>query len=211
MSEKTPIMEVLKVGTQDLHDSAENHAYQVALIKGELPVEGYVAHLEQMYLVHKSLEAKLREHRNAHPAFEAVITEDQYQEPYLLEDFAHFGVDANSIQSTEGTEQVIQAIENAAESAPIKLLGLHYVLEGSNNGGRYIAKKLAQVYSFADGQGLKYFDPYGEEQRPKWMKFRETMNTIDFTDEERDLLLEGAKEMFHGAKLISDSLVAATA
>ncbi|MEM9084050.1 MAG: biliverdin-producing heme oxygenase, partial [Planctomycetota bacterium] len=125
MSEQTPIMELLKTGTQDLHDAAENHTYQISMIKGELPVEGYVAHLEQMYLVHKSLESKLRKHRNDHPAFAAVINEEQYQEPYLLEDFAHFDVDAASVHPAEGTEQVIQAIENASESAPIKLLGLH--------------------------------------------------------------------------------------
>lgn len=207
MTDASPtVMDRLKGGTQDLHDSAEAHAHQAALVKGELPLETYVEHLKQHYVLHKALEAKLREVRASHPAFEAVVHEEQYQEPYLLEDFAHFGVDPATIEPLPETTEVVNQIEAGVAQDPLKALGYHYVLEGSNNGNRFIAMKLAQVYNLTEGKGLKYLDPYGQSQREKWMAFRAAMIEQDFTEQQIESMLAAAREMFAGISTISDGL-----
>ncbi len=47
----------LKDSTWDLHEQAENGDLQKRLVKGELGKHEYAAHLGQLYLVHKTLEA----------------------------------------------------------------------------------------------------------------------------------------------------------
>ena len=203
------IMERLKSETQDLHDAAETHGHQTALVKGDLPLERYIAHLEQHLMLHRALENALRAHSSAHPAFDAVITAEQFQEPYLEEDLRHFGCDPQTVTSTPETQEVVEDIERAAAEQPIKLLGFHYVMEGSNNGNRFIAMKIREAYNLSDGKGLKYLDPYGQNQRPLWMKFKQDMADQQFTPQEEDLLVEGAKEMFKGVGRISDGLLTA--
>jgi heme oxygenase len=93
-------------------------------------------------------------------------------------------------------------------SEPASLLGLHYVLEGSNNGSRFIAKGLMGAYGMAPGAGLRYMDPYGAEQRERWRAFRTTMDEVGFSAEDSDRLLESARHMFQGIVEISDDLLA---
>ncbi|MEM1165229.1 MAG: biliverdin-producing heme oxygenase [Planctomycetota bacterium] len=205
------IMDRLKAETQDLHDAAETHAHQSAMVKGELPLESYIAHLAQHYLVHEALEAHLRGATEVHPAFTEVITAQQYQAPYAEEDLRHFGVDPTVLEPTPGTSALIAQIDAAAREHPIKLLGYHYVLEGSNNGNRFIAMKLKKVYELEDGKGLKYLDPYGTAQRANWAEFKRQMLRLSFTAEHQDLMVQAAREMFEGITQISTDLVAASA
>ena len=201
------IMARLKSETQDLHDAAETHAHQTALVKGELPLERYVAHLEQHLFLHDALESELRAHFDHHPAFRAVITDEQFQVPYLREDLTHFERRSEDAEATPETAAVVEQIHRAAAGDPLKLLGYHYVLEGSNNGNRFIAMKLKQVYNL-DGAGLRYLDPYGADQRPKWIAFKEAMSSQRFTPEQEDTLVEAAREMFAFVARISDGLLA---
>ena len=61
MTEETQsVMQRLRESTRDLHDAAEHHDFQRAFAQGSLPKDRYVSYLEQMYLVHKSLEQQLR-------------------------------------------------------------------------------------------------------------------------------------------------------
>ena len=91
---------------------------------------------------------------------------------------------------------------------PLRLLGLHYVLEGSNNGSRYIARHVARAYDLAPGPGLRYLDPYGERQREYWMAFKNDMLAEGFTDVETALLVQGAKQMYQTVAELSDDLAA---
>jgi len=93
-------------------------------------------------------------------------------------------------------------------SEPASLLGLHYVLEGSNNGSRFIARGLMSAYGLAPGPGLRYLDPYGDEQRERWLAFRATMDEVGFSQEDSDRLLVAARQMFQSIVDISDDLLA---
>lgn len=192
------IMDRLKSQTWPLHQRAETAPQQKALLKGELPIEGYIEHLGQLYLLHDALETRLREAAATEPAIAAVVKDYQFQVPYLLEDFAFFEVKADSISPTEHTQRMIDRINRAAEEAPLKLLGMQYVLEGSNNGGRFIAMGIRKVYNLEPGKGDRYLDPYGEAQRGKWAEFKADMVAQNFTDEQEAHIMAGANELFLG-------------
>ena len=161
MTEETQsVMQRLRESTRDLHDAAEHHDFQRAFAQGSLPRDRYVGYLGQMYLVHKALEQRLRSAAETSEAIRAVVDERQYQVPYLVEDLEFFDVDPDSIEPLPATQRLIDEIEQMA-SEPASLLGLHYVLEGSNNGSRFIARGLMPAYGMAPGPGLRYLDPYG--------------------------------------------------
>ena len=208
MTEETQsVMQRLRESTRDLHDAAEHHDFQRAFAQGSLPKDRYVGYLKQMYLVHKALEEQLRNAAETSEAIRSVVDERQYQVPYLIEDLDFFGVAPDSIEALPGTQRLIDDIEQMA-SEPASLLGLHYVLEGSNNGSRFIARGLMGVYGLAPGPGLRYLDPYGDEQRERWLAFRATMDEVGFSPEDSDRLLKSARHMFQGIVDISDDLLA---
>jgi len=198
------IMERLKTETAALHHKAESHPGQKALLKGELPRERYAEQLAQMLVVHRVLERRLRELSATDENIKRVVTEEQYQEPYLLQDLTVMDMDASGIDPAPGTTALVNEIERATAA---QILGMHYVLEGSNNGGKYIAMAIAKVYGFAPAQpGLLYLDPYGPDQRDNWTRFKDAMLACGFSDADSDELLAGAEVMFNGLCGVFDDL-----
>jgi heme oxygenase len=83
------------------------------------------------------------------------------------------------------------------------LLGALYVLEGSTNGGRFLARALRKSWGL-DKDGIAYFDPYGEEQPQKWASFRKKMDSASFDVAQQDAIVEMAKATFLAIAEVSD-------
>ncbi len=196
--ERPSIMLKLKESTQSQHDATEDGAFNQELVKGNLPRERYVEMLAQLYLIHRALEGHLRRLAGNVPAIEAVVRDYQFQEPYLLADLAFFGRDAATIEALPATKQLISRINDIAAREPDGLLGMHYVFEGSNNGSKFISKAVRRAYNLADGDGTRYLDPYGENQRAHWQQFKDDMNAAGFTSSQIDAIVRTAGETFEG-------------
>ncbi|HWL94006.1 MAG TPA: biliverdin-producing heme oxygenase [Phycisphaerae bacterium] len=190
------IMQELKSSTQGLHDATEKGRFNKDLVMGRVPLESYVDSLEQLYLVHQALEAKLRENHDSHPAFSAVLRDYQFQEPYLLADIAFFKRDLGSIRALEPTRRFIEAIDRIAKEEPVGLMGIHYVFEGSNNGSRHISTALRRAYGFTGRDGTNYFDPYGDRQHEYWQAFKQDMAAVRLTALERRAMVDAAAAAF---------------
>lgn len=201
------VMERLKAETRELHDAAESRPFQKRLVSGELSREDYGVWLSQMLLVHRALEVPLREAWKETRAF-AAVKEEQFQTPYLLADLAFLGIDAVAARPLPSTAALIADIERDAAEEPLALLGYHYVLEGSNNGNRFIVKKLAPALGLSRERGARYLDPYGDEQRAKWAAFKADMNAVGFGKQECDTLVAAACRMFEAVTALSDELLA---
>ncbi len=190
------IMVRLKESTVAQHDAAENGLFQQDLVKGKLPKDAYVDMLAQLLLVHAALEKHLRQLENRLEAAGAVLREHQFQEPYLREDLRYFGRDAEAVEPFDATRRFIDRIEEIAKARPLTLLGVHYVLEGSNNGSKYIAKAVRRAYSLPEGPGTRYLDPYGDNQKEYWQRFKDDMNSVGFSQADSQTLIEAASETF---------------
>ncbi|MDH3525580.1 MAG: biliverdin-producing heme oxygenase [Acidobacteriota bacterium] len=191
----TDVMDQLRNGTRDLHVAAERQELQQRLAAGSLGRGDYVAWLEQMLLVHRALEGALAERMDADPRF-AAVTRRQLQVPYLLEDLAALGADPATIEAVPAVAAFASAAAAAARDEPLRLLGFHYVLEGSNNGNRFIVRALAPRLGLKAESGARYLDPYGPEQPALWQAFKSEMSRVPFTAGELALLVEAAREMF---------------
>lgn len=195
----------LKAATQPLHDAAERHEFQRQLLQGTLPLTSYIEYLEQMFIVHRCLEGHLRDAAGVHPAFSQVVRDYQYQEKYLREDLAHFGVDPCGIEPLPATAALTETLDGFAVSEPLALLGCHYVVEGSNNGSRFLSRAVRRAYDLTQG-GTRYLDPYGDAQRSLWEQFRSDMNALPFTNVEYTALQRGAQAMFEGIHAMQEDL-----
>jgi heme oxygenase len=199
IAEETPtIMLELKTSTQALHDATEDGSFNAQLVKGALPKDRFIDSLEQLFLVHGALERQLKANHVKIPAIGKVVRDYQYQEPYLRQDLEFFGRNIANIKPLPATARFIQKIEDIAATRPVALLGLQYVLEGSNNGSKFIAKAVSRAYQLADGKGLSYLDPYGDKQRERWQAFKDDMNAVSFTQDERAAIVDAACKMFEG-------------
>lgn len=190
------IMELLKKATWDLHQQAEASPVEQKLIKGTISRPHYAVFLEQRYLVHKRLDAALRKARQENEHAKAVVHDYQFHTPEIEEDLRFYGVDPNTVKPTPGTKRMAEYIDRIERENPVAVLGIQYVLEGSTNGARFIARAIRMAFGLQTKEGTRYLDPYGEAQRQYWGEFRAAMEARAFTDKERDAIIDAARQTF---------------
>ena len=205
------IMERLKESTSSMHSAAESSSFQGELAQGALPLKVYGDYLEQLYLVHKTLEDEIAKHRHEGHKFADVVTPEQFQENFLKHDLVAMGREYDKLTPLVSTNKLMQAMHKYSASHAVALLGMHYVLLGSKHGGKFIAKSCQAAYQFDDACGVMYFDPYGPNFMPVWKAFKDEMNQLTLTDAEADALCEAAGLMFNGIGEIGAELNSRTA
>ena len=168
-------MQQLRDSTRDEHERAEHHEFQQALVKGELARDRYEAWLGQMYLVHHALEKALRDAADKTRPSPRSSTSTSTRSPTCWR--ISSSSESTRPDRTPTGDPAVPHPRRAGKEDPLLLLGLHYVLEGSNNGGRYIARHVAEAYDLAPGPGLRYLDPYGDQQREYWLAFKTDMGS----------------------------------
>jgi heme oxygenase len=202
------LMMRLREETRALHHEAESHRFQRALAQGALPREAYVGYLEQLLIVHRALDAGLVSLMESDARVSRVVSVEQLQAVYLREDLKFFGREERSISAGEGAVELLSEVARARTSRPIEQLGLHYVTLGSTNGGRYIARSVRRAYGLT-AEGVRYLDPWGEDQTRIWHSFRREMDAAGFDPHECAVILHGAGVMFRGITRIAEGLAGA--
>ncbi len=198
----------LKRRTQDLHDAAEAHPFQRALLKGELSLERYARWLGELFRLHTALEANLERAAAIEPAVATVVTPEQQRTPHLQADLQALGFAPDAWPALEATQRVLAQLE-AEREQPWRTLGRHYVLEGSANGGRFIARKIRDRLGLAEGAGDRYLNPYGDEQPVVWARFKEALNALDLSPQRREAMVHAARAMFRDLGEMSSDMLAA--
>jgi heme oxygenase len=191
-----PIMDRLRESTRAAHQAAEDNPLEKTLIRGELPRDRYVAWLGQRWLVHRALENALLKLRGQDGRLTNAIREDLFQAANLERDLKHFGVSTDTIEPVETTQKFVAELERTLREQPIGLLGYLYVFEGSKNGASMIARMVADAYDATRQAGLSYLDPHGDQQRPLWAQFKQTVNEISLEDNERAVIVDRADRAF---------------
>jgi heme oxygenase len=204
------IMERLKAGTHDMHSLAEGRQFQRRMLEGSISRQEYTDWLSQMFLIHSALEKHLFGRLLGDPLF-AAVREEQFQEPNLIADLAVLGCDTQTLTPLPATAAMIADIDRAAIEGPLVLLGYHYVLEGSKNGNRFIARQLVPALGLAPRRADRYLDSFADAQPVKWAEFKTAMTDIDFAGPQIDVLITAARRMFEGIGELSDQLMASQA
>jgi heme oxygenase len=125
--------------------------------------------------------------------------------PDLVRDLRFHCVDPSENKAGEAARRFLTQINENADSKPTALLGALYVLEGSTNGGRFLARRLRTSWGL-DDEGLSYFDPYGDEQPQRWAAFRRDMDRASFEAADEEAIVEMAKATFVAIAEVSDEV-----
>jgi heme oxygenase len=175
-------------------------------MSGRRPIESYADLLQQLLHVHRALETHLRLHAETNASIGQVVREAQFQEQHLLEDLRSLDREPDSSPPLPASRALIDEIHATAGRCPVALLGIHYVFEGSKNGGRFIAAALRRGYRLEGSDGLRYLDPHGDAQPALWREFKEVMESIDLTVEDQDAIVGAAMMTFRGIMGIHQEL-----
>jgi heme oxygenase len=204
IDQQTGVMELLKESTSELHKEAEAHPFQQAMIRGRLTYESYAGYLSQMLAVHGALESALRRN-SALPAVQAVVRPHHFREHLLLEDLAGFRVEPEP--ALPATQVFIESMLLRISGEPVSILGFLYVLEGSTNGSKFIARSVQRALGLEGNRGTKYLNPHADRQTERWAGFKAEMARLEWNDADRGSLVCAATEMFLGIIRVSDELM----
>ena len=204
------VMATLKAATAEHHRRAEKHEFQQLMVRGALSRDAYAEWLGQMLLVHRGLEEHLTKLVASHPAVGAVFDDSRRKVPFLLDDLAFYQGRADS-DPVPATSRFLQYLDSLAASSPLSLLGALYVLEGSTNGARFIARRLRTAYDLpADGGGAAYVDPYGDAQPRRWQEFKDEMEQLALGEADIRIITQAAQETFDAIGAVGGDLLAHT-
>ena len=201
------IMGHLRETTRALHKEAESRPLQRSMAKGTLPAGSYVMYLGQLRHLHESLESCLDSVTGSHPWLAGLFTDDRRRVPDLDRDLAAFGVDPDDVPVLPPTAEFIDRIEGLTASDPMALLGPLYVLEGSTNGGKFLARVLERSLRIEDRAGLAYMDPYGDRQPEMWAEFKRLADQVELTPDQRNVVAKAASDTFRAIAAISDTVL----
>ncbi len=200
------VADLLKERTWPAHQAAERHGFQRAMLTGEAGLPPYLVQMQQMLLVHRDLEQAL--HARPTERIGAVYKQYHDRSGLIEADLATLG-SAPAAEALPSTRRMLETMSACRISGPDRLLGVLYVLEGSTNGGRYIARAIEKSYGLESRRGTSWLDPHGEEQRPRWKQFRRDISAQEWGQAELEELGVAADATFRFAAELMDDLATA--
>ncbi len=169
----------LRDETSEMHRALENTALSKKLLSPDQTLSDYTLYLSAMLAVMNFTEASV------FPRLLSILPDifKRKKTNWLTGD----------LQELESYHQAVPAFQPQIPStSPSYYLGMMYVVEGSTLGGRMILKQLPEDTRNA----TRFFEGYGPETSEMWKSFITILASYAIEDENRQLIIEGAKDMF---------------
>jgi len=196
----------LRERTRDQHSRAEHHPVQARAVRGMLRQVDYAAYAAQLHCVQQALEAALDRAAARDPRVGKVFQPHHRRVAAFEADLQQLDPAASAREITRAAQETAAWIAALATVEPTAPLGVLYVLEGSTNGGQFIAAALRRAWGDAEGFGLVSLDPHGARTRELWQAFRTSVDAQAFNDRERVAIIAAAGETFDRITAIMDEV-----
>lgn len=183
----------LKADTSAAHVRAERHPFQATMITGRLSAAGYAHWLHQMRIVHAALDRAIT--TAAPGSLLSKVADSTHTKTHLID------ADLATLAPVNTTPLASANHAASLSSTDIGAVGMFYVLEGSTNGGIYIARALQRALPTA---GTSFLNPYGEAVRSRWQTVRDALNTLPA--ETHDQIIAAATRTFDAITNLSEEL-----
>ena len=199
-------MQELKAGTFAPHARVQAAPFFAALASCQLPMESYVGQLRALAIIHGTLESALENSTEARVA--AVWRPEMRKVPLLQQDLRYFEprAVADLKDSVEAALKISGNLRLLALETPLALLGWLYVLEGSTLGAEVLRPMFARAFLLAGQEGLAYLHSYGPAVAARWEEFRQRMNALTLSAEERQQIVAAAADFFKQLETIFRAL-----
>ncbi len=189
------LAQMLKEGTADLHELAEHAAFQTRMVNGGLTRAEFVAFLNQVLIVHRTLDGLLSEAAAADDRVGAMFRPVHHREEKIEADIERLGGTIGA-EPLAATSRFLAEVDRLCDTCPVALIGVLYVNEGATNGNKVVAKRIRDGLGLDKEFTLDYLDPHGPDQRKNWMAFKGMLDELKMTEAEREACLDAAKATF---------------
>ncbi|MDK4275376.1 biliverdin-producing heme oxygenase [Corynebacterium accolens] len=194
---KKPLSVALREETAHAHENAERSAFMQRLISGELTAEAAADLGGQLWFVYESLERAVRS--VADTPIASAVADPRLERRFALEaDLAALvgGDWREKIRILPATASYVARLEEISGSA-VEVVAHHYVRYlGDVSGGQVIAARLGALYDI-EPDALNFYDFSAIGKIPPYRKgYRERLDSLILTADEREALLVEAQRAF---------------
>jgi len=161
-----PLAARLRTATHELHRAVERAGLMPALLRGQLPLAGYLALLRNLQAIYAALEAGLARHA-AHPQLAPLALDGLARAPALVADLEalHGTGWAHELPVCKAGQAYVDRLQRLADCQPGLLAAHAYVRYlGDLNGGQVLARRVGLALQLAPGRGLAFYD-FGPAER----------------------------------------------
>ncbi|XP_037670498.1 heme oxygenase 2 isoform X2 [Choloepus didactylus] len=199
---RTPdLSELLKEGTKEAHDRAENTQFVKDFLKGNIKKELFKLATTALYFTYSALEEEMDRNKE-HPAFAPLyFPTELHRKEALTKDMEYFFGEnwEEQVQCSEAVQKYVERIHYVGQSEPELLVAHAYTRYMGDLSGGQVLKKVAQralkLPSTGEGTQFYQFENVGDAQQFKQL-YRARMNALDLSPEAKERVVEEANKAF---------------
>uniref|UniRef100_A0A8C4V1W3 heme oxygenase (biliverdin-producing) n=1 Tax=Falco tinnunculus TaxID=100819 RepID=A0A8C4V1W3_FALTI len=197
----TDLSELLKEGTKESHDRAENTQFVKDFLKGRIKKELFKLATVALYFTYSALEEEMDRNKD-NPVFAPLYFPlELHRREALVKDLKYFyGEDwKEKIQCSEATQHYVDRIHHVGQHEPELLVAHAYTRYMGDLSGGQVLKKVAQralkLPSTEEGIQFYVFDNISNAQQFKQL-YRARMNALDLDKNTKERIVEEANQAF---------------
>ncbi|MFI0349096.1 heme oxygenase (biliverdin-producing) [Actinomadura sp. 9N407] len=208
-ADREPLSRLLYQGTTAAHQAAEQTPYMLAMFQGRLTREAYSRWLVRFHFVYSALEATSEALRDD-PAVGRLRLPELDRTEAIERDLAYFhGRDWRAeLSPSPGTDAYVARLRHVREEWPLGLVPHHWIrYAGYLHGGATLAKMLTATYGLPEGEGMRFYDFAGIEDRPAFIPgYHDRMNAVPTGPEDVGALVAEGTRAFEANTAITIEL-----
>ena len=182
--EPIPFAQFLKDSTRTQHESLDQRIMRANPFAAR---ESYALFLRMQHRLHQ-VTSPLFQNHELHALLPELAGRDRLQE--VLADMQDFAISTEQKQQDEDIAQRVPT-PNTAQA-----LGWLYTVEGSNLGAAFLLKHAKAELGLHEEFGARHLAAHSDGRGLHWRTFKEALNNLQLSDEEREAAAEGAREAF---------------
>ncbi|XP_067836480.1 LOW QUALITY PROTEIN: heme oxygenase 2-like [Heptranchias perlo] len=197
----TDLSEILKEGTKESHDRAENTRFVKEFLKGRIRRELFELGTVALYYTYSALEEEMDKNAE-HPGFAPLhFPLELHRREALAKDLEYFyGPDwRDQIACSEATTRYVERIRHVGEHEPELLAAHSYTRYMGDLSGGQVLKKVAQraLRLPSTGEGVEFYTFHNISNPARFKQlYRARLNTLEASGQSRERIVEEANRAF---------------
>ncbi|XP_039333719.1 heme oxygenase 2 isoform X2 [Saimiri boliviensis] len=195
------LSELLKEGTREAHDRAENTQFVKDFLKGNIKKELFKLATTALYFTYSALEEEMERNKD-HPAFAPLyFPMELHRKEALTKDMGYFFGEnwEEQVQCSEAAQKYVERIHYIGQNEPELLVAHAYTRYMGDLSGGQVLKKVAQralkLPSTGEGTQFYLFENVDNAQQFKQL-YRARMNALDLNMKTKEKIVEEANKAF---------------
>ncbi|CAK6444737.1 unnamed protein product [Pipistrellus nathusii] len=200
-SRMADLSELLKEGTKEAHDRAENTQFVKDFLKGNIKKELFKLATTALYFTYSALEEEMDRNQD-HPAFAPLyFPMELHRKEALIKDMEYFfGEDwEKQVRCSEATRKYVERIHYVGQNEPELLVAHAYTRYMGDLSGGQVLKKVAQraLKLPSTGEGTQFYQFENVDNAQQFKQFyRARMNALDLNLKTKEKIVEEANRAF---------------